>query len=396
VSGLSLVIVAAGSGARLRASLGSASVPRKAFVSLLGRPLLRWTLEALSAVASVDEMVVVLHPEDLADSALVAELQSWGASRLVAGGERRQDSVLNGLRATRPGAERMVGVHDAARVLVAPEDVERTLVAACEFGAAVLVGAVRDTVKEVDGLGLVTNTHPREKLRLAQTPQIARRTALLAALEAGGEFSDEAMALEAAGVPVGTVLARCPNPKITTAEDLVMVEAIIGTGGRIGHGYDLHRLVPGRPLMLGGLHIPYEKGLLGHSDGDVVLHALVDAMLGAAGLGDIGELFPDTDASFAGAASEGFVLKALEELGDAGFLLLNVDITIHAERPKLGPWKTRIRRRIAELLGLPEDLVNVKATTREGLGDIGEGRAICATAVVSARGPGSVRQRIDR
>lgn len=384
--GVAAVVVAAGTGERLRATLKGAA-PRKAFFPLAGRPLIRWTLAALRRCPRIDERVVVLHAEDLADAETCERLRAWGATALVAGGARRQDSVLAGIAACSGGDERLVAVHDAARPLVSAEDLERVCAAAAKDGAAILAGRARDTVKRSDGEGNIQETLPREQLWLAQTPQVARRGALQAAIVAAGDVTDEAMALERAGVKVSLVEARSPNLKLTVAEDAELMARYLPRppklAMRVGQGSDFHSLVVGRPLKIGGVTVPFEKGSLGHSDGDVVLHALVDALLGAIGGGDIGTLFPDTDPSLAGADSRMFVAEALRRVGAAGYRPGQVDMTIHAEKPKLAPFKAAIRASIAGSLGLAERAVNVKAKTREGLGAIGRQEAIAAEVIVT-------------
>lgn len=396
--GDALVIVAAGTGERLKDSLarrGQVIETRKAFTPLLGRPMLAWTLEALRKVRGVSQLIVVLHRDDLRDSALCAQLRGWGATDLVEGGARRQDSVLAGLAACRGGDSQRVGVHDAARPLVSARDVEALFASLQEGEGALLVGRVTDTVKEVDASGRVLVTRARDQLRLAQTPQAASLGLLKRALERSGLVTDEAMALEALGIPVNTVLAQEENPKLTTAADIEMVEAHLRRRSlqesrarprwAVGDGYDIHRLVEGRPLWIGGLEIPFEFGSLGHSDGDVVLHALVDALLGGIGAGDIGELFPDTDAKWKGAASKIFVEEAMRRVRAAGYEVGNVDITIHAERPKMKPYKGPIAESVRQLVSHSESsqaVVNVKAKTNEGLDSVGRREAIMARVVV--------------
>lgn len=399
----SLIVVAAGQGERLRQSLqqkGQNTVLRKAFHPLAGKPILHWTLRALKRVTCVDEIIVVLHPEDMANKGLVMSIKSWGATRCVVGGRRRQDSVLNGLKASKDDENRIVGVHDAARPLIDPEDVRRTLAEAAELGAAILGSRVKSTVKRVDEDGSILGTLPRADLWLAGTPQCANRDLLIEALTNAKAVTDEAMALEQSGMAIKMVESFHPNPKVTTADDCAYVEFMMGkkpaptldethpkarSMWRVGEGSDIHKLVKGRPLFLGGLEIPYEFGALGHSDGDVVLHSLVDALLGAVGLGDIGELFPDTDPANKGAASRTFLEEAMRLVRSQGYELVNTDITIHAEKPKLSPWKSALRDSVLSLLQPFQSspaIVNIKAKTNEGLDAIGRREAIAARATV--------------
>ncbi|MCA8921783.1 MAG: 2-C-methyl-D-erythritol 4-phosphate cytidylyltransferase [Planctomycetes bacterium] len=454
------VVVAAGLGLRLRAELGERT-PRKAYVTLAERPLVVWSTWALARVEGVDEVVVVVHPDDLEElerSQLGAALRASGATAFVAGGARRQDSVRNGIQACRAGAERFVLVHDAARPLLDPSDAKRALEAAREVGAALLALPVRDTVKRGDDVACVTETVPRDGLWLAQTPQIGRRDALLAALDAadaaGVEVTDEAAALERAGQRVRLVRGCADNFKVTTAPDLARARERVALGGvllpplpsgpiaklsaqlrntppmgtrvdfgaedsavgelrtklrglpatatplaatvgapapatpppafpRTGIGTDLHRLVAGRPLILGGVEVPSEKGLAGHSDADALTHAVIDGLLGAAGLGDIGEHFPDTDPAYAGADSMALLRAARLAVEEAGFRVGYVDAIVHAERPKLKPHKAAMRERLSDTLGVHPSCVNLKAKTGERVGPVGRGEAIAATAVVT-------------
>jgi 2-C-methyl-D-erythritol 4-phosphate cytidylyltransferase / 2-C-methyl-D-erythritol 2,4-cyclodiphosphate synthase len=395
----SLVVVAAGSGERLKKSMmsrGQETEKRKAFYPVAGKPILQWTLESLKKVSEVNEIIVVLHRDDYNDPALGEEILSWGADMLVPGGERRQDSVLNGVKLTSAEASRVVGVHDAARPLIHPEDVSKAIKVAAEHGAAILGSRVQSTVKKVDRKLSIIDTPPRTDLWLAGTPQLATRDRLLGALQSCGDVTDESMALEESGVEVKMVESEHPNPKITTAEDCELVEFLVGKQNppshpkarsmwRVGEGSDIHKLVRGRPLFLGGLEIPYEYGALGHSDGDVVLHSLVDALLGAVALGDIGELFPDTDPAHKGAASRTFLEESMRLVRNQGYEVVNADITIHAEKPKLAPWKNALRDSVSAMLQQFQTtpaVVNIKAKTNEGLDAIGRREAIAARATV--------------
>lgn len=465
MSGASAVVVAAGQGLRLRAGLGP-DAPRKAYVELLGRPLVLWSTWALARTPGVDEVVVVVHPEDavvLPGTALGRALRAAGATAFVPGGARRQDSVEAGVAATRAGDDRVVLVHDAARPLVAPGDCERAVAAARREGAALLAAPVRDTVKRVDGEGAVVATLPREEIFRAQTPQVAGRGALLEALASaradGADVTDEAAALERLGRRIVVVPAPESNLKVTTAEDLPRAEqlaralpdpppavgdadatpddagaglrerlrgagpgllrqlervasaleglasdaplAVAGAVGavagaaaeprpaapplpiRTGVGTDVHRLVSGRPLVLGGVTVPSELGLDGHSDADALTHAAIDAILGAAGLGDIGEAFPDTDPRWAGASSLDLLARTLARVAERGLAPAQLDAIVHAQRPKLGPHKRAMREALAAALGLPPERVNVKAKTGEGLGPVGEAKAIACTCIAT-------------
>lgn len=416
MSGASGIVVAAGLGLRLAQELGPGA-PRKALVSLRGRPLVLWSTWALARTPGVDEVLVVLHPEDLASvpsSPLGAALRAAGVTRFVAGGARRQDSVRLGVLATRDDPERLVLVHDAARPFLDPALAGEALERARAVGGALLAVPVRDTVKRAEQGGeRVRETVPRSGLWLAQTPQVARRDLLLRALldadRAGVEVTDEAAALERLGLPVDLIPSAERNFKVTTAADLERARQVLAAWGgpwppeveagasststsaqqprgglvRSGIGTDLHRLVPGRRLVLGGVVVPYELGLLGHSDADALTHAVIDALLGAAGLGDIGEAFPDTDPQWKDADSLELLRATVRRLATVGWRPGSVDAVVHAERPKLKAWKPAMRAALAGALGLPPELVNVKAKTGEGLDAVGRGEAIAATAIAT-------------
>ena len=377
------IIAAGGRGRRL-----GAPVPKQLLL-LGGRPILQWAVEAFLDSRAVDHVVVVLPPD------LLAEPPGYllGARvTLAAGGERRQDSVASGLAAV-PAGTTIVVVHDAARPLVDAGLIARTIEAAREAGAAIAALPARDTVKESEpgeGPPTIARTLPRQSIHLAQTPQAFRLEVLERAVRLGldgAEATDEAALAERAGYPVRLVEGTARNIKITTGEDLAVAEALIGSRAgaspalRVGSGYDLHRLVDGRPLVLGGVVVPFDRGLAGHSDADVVCHALTDALLGAAAAGDIGQHFPDTDPRWAGADSLALLRQAVALVAARGYRPVNVDVTVIAERPKLGPHREAIVASLAGALGLPAGAVSVKAKTNEGVDAAGRGEAIAAHAV---------------
>lgn len=392
------IVAAGGRGTRL-----GTPVPKQ-LLDLGGRSILQRAVDALEATAGVQELVVVLPPEWIDHPA--AAVSAAKPLVRVPGGARRQESVARGFRSVSAQAE-IVVVHDAARPFVTPALIERTVAAAAESGAAVAALPARDTVKEAQsapgvegaraavpggpggGLRWVRRTLPRETIFLAQTPQAFRRDVLRDALalgEKGVEATDEAMLAELAGHPVRLVEGDPGNFKITTEADLAYARWLVGSpaGGwtmRVGVGYDVHRLVAGRALVLGGVTIPFERGPAGHSDGDAVCHAVIDAVLGAAAAGDIGSHFPDSDERWRGAASVELVRSVGCKVRDRGFRVANVDVVVMLERPKIGPYVAAMRAALAAALELSEECISVKGKTQEGLGPIGTGDAVAAQAV---------------
>ena len=375
------ILVAAGRGRRM----GAAAKP---FLLLGGRTVLERALHALTLPAEVHVAVVVAPPDQVAEAGRLAAAFPK-VTAVVPGGEERQDSVAAGLEAL--GAVEWVVVHEAARPLLTPALVRRVLVAARPSGAATAALAARDTVK-VASAGVVRQTLDRDTIWLTQTPQ-AFRAALLREAHArarrdGVRATDDAALVEAMGVAVRIVEGEVLNLKVTTPEDLAIAEAVVrrwegAEDRRTGIGYDIHRLVEGRRLVLGGIEIPYERGLAGHSDADVVLHALMDALLGAAGLPDIGHHFPSEDVRYRDADSRRFLEEVVARLHIAGYTPAQVDVVILAEAPHLASYLPGMRRVIAGGLAIEESAVGLKATTAEGLGAIGRGEGIAAQAIVT-------------
>lgn len=370
----------------------------KQFVELDGQSLLERSVGAFLTHPQVDEVVVAL-PTELLDP----PPHYLDRAHAVKGGERRQDSVANAFRAASPASDVIV-IHDAARPFVSADLISRTIASAAENGAALAAIAARDTVKRVEvdrspeglrhtseGLRRVVETLPREAIYLAQTPQAFRREVLAAALAITTDATDEAALAELAGYPVHIVEGDAANIKVTTAEDLRIAEALArgnkapARTGRAGTGYDLHRLVEGRPLIIGGVTIPFERGALGHSDADVACHAATDAILGAACLGDIGRHFPDSDPRWKGASSIDLLSRAAAIVRDRGFEVGNVDVTIVLEKPKIKDSIDAMRAAMAGALGIAIDRVSVKGKTNEGVDAIGRGEAIAAHAVALLR-----------
>lgn len=372
-----VIIVAAGRGSRM-----GVQVPKQ-LLDLGGRTMLRRSVDAFDTHPAIEEIVVVL-PADLVGEGPALVGQTSRACRFVAGGERRQDSVRHGLSEMSPGVE-VVLIHDAARPFADVALIDRVIAGAVEAGAALPAVPARDTVKRVDlDRLLVTETLPRGQIWLAQTPQGFQRevlAAMMAASKADLDVTDEAMLAERMGHPVRIVRGDDRNVKITTPEDLAAARGALAPALRVGTGYDLHRLVEGRPLVLAGVTVPFERGPLGHSDGDVLCHSLTDAVLGAAGAGDIGHHFPNTDPQWKDAAGLELLARAAAIVREAGFRVTSVDVTVILERPKLVSHIALMRARLAGVLGVPIDAIGVKGKTNEGVDSIGRGEAIAAHAV---------------
>jgi len=309
---------------------------------------------------------------------------------VVAGGATRQESVRQGLAAVPPGTE-LVAVHDAARPLVTPELITACIEAASEHGAAIAAVPVKDTLKREAPGQMIAATVERADLWQAQTPQVARRELLVAAYAAAkrDQFcgTDEASLLERLGHQVALVAGSETNLKITRPEDRTIAEALLmqtppAPSFRIGHGYDAHRLVEGRALTLGGVTIPHRLGLLGHSDADVLTHALCDAILGALGAGDIGRHFPDSDPRYRGIASLKLLAHVIDLMHAKGLDLANADVTVIAQQPKLAPHLPAMQANLAAACRVVIEAINLKATTTEGMGFAGREEGIAAHAVV--------------
>jgi 2-C-methyl-D-erythritol 4-phosphate cytidylyltransferase/2-C-methyl-D-erythritol 2,4-cyclodiphosphate synthase len=387
---VSAIIAAGGRGQRF-----GGAIPKQ-LLSINGEPLLQRSVSLFVAHPEIDEVVVALPP-DLAAAPPPYLRAVAKPLRIVAGGPRRQDSVANAFAAIAERAE-IVIVHDAARPFTTPGLISRTIAAAAESGAALAAMPARDTVKRARPAAaatLVAETIPRDTVYLAQTPQAFSRRVLGDALALSGadtEATDEASLAERAGHPVTIVDGEQTNIKITTQEDLIMAAALAAPQeispartGRAGTGYDLHRLVPGRPLVLGGVTIPFERGPLGHSDGDVVCHSVTDAILGALALGDIGHHFPDTDPKWKDASSLDLLRRAASMVNSAGYQVGNVDVTVMLEAPKIRGYVDAMRRALADVLGIEVDRISIKGKTNEGVDAVGRGEAIAAHAVALLR-----------
>jgi 2-C-methyl-D-erythritol 4-phosphate cytidylyltransferase/2-C-methyl-D-erythritol 2,4-cyclodiphosphate synthase len=383
------VVVAAGRGLRAGGDLP------KQYRSILGEPVIRPSLATLARHASVSAVQPVIHPDD-------AELYGRAIDGLdilppVHGGASRQASVCAGLEALVPHGPDVVLVHDAARPFASAALVARAIAAAQTSGAAVPVIAVADTVKTVDTAGCVTGTLDRAHLRLVQTPQAFGFVALLDAHRLAkaadrDDFTDDAALAEWAGLTVTTFEGEAGNVKLTTNDDFTRAEATklaALSDVRTGFGFDVHQFGDGDHVMLGGVRIAHPRGLSGHSDADVVLHALVDAILGALADGDIGVHFPPTDPQWRGASSDRFLAFAVDRLHARGGRIAHLDVTVVCEAPRVGPHRDAIRARIAEIAGVPIERVGVKATTSEKMGFTGRGEGMAAFANATVRLPWS-------
>src|SRR6516162_1390019 len=383
------ILVAAGRG--LRAGAGGP----KQYRSIGGKTVIFRAMEAFCAHPGVAAVQPVLHPDDFQMfNDAVAGLAYQPPTN---GGATRQASVLAGLEALASQKPDIVLIHDAARPFVSAGVISRAIDAAHRTGAAIPTIAVNDTVKLVDANGSVEATPERARLRIAQTPQAFKYDVILeahrrAAREGRSDFTDDAALAEWAGLTVATFEGDVANMKLTTPEDFVREEARLASllgDIRTGTGYDVHAFGPGDHVMICGVRVAHSKGFLAHSDGDVGLHALVDAILGALADGDIGSHFPPSDPQWKGAASHQFLKYAVDRVSARGGRISNLEVTLICERPKIGPLRDSMRARIAEISGVDISRVAVKATTSERLGFTGREEGIAATASATIRLPWS-------
>ncbi|MEA2955549.1 MAG: 2-C-methyl-D-erythritol 4-phosphate cytidylyltransferase [Alphaproteobacteria bacterium] len=392
---VAILVVAAGRGTRVGGD------QPKQYRPLLGLPLLTRTLSNLSSAAPEAHLRAVIHADDRAAySAALGQLQEGGAqwAEPAIGGATRQQSVRNGLEALAAegiSQEAIVLVHDAARPFLTSELVTRAIETARSHGAAVPGLPLTDTVKQVAPSGRIHGSPDRVSLRTVQTPQAFRFDVLLAAhrqaAEAGEyDLTDDAAVVERAGHAVYVFDGEKENVKLTTIDDFARAEArLLGNLAdvRCGQGFDVHAFGPGDHVWLGGLKIPHDRGLEGHSDADVLAHAITDAILGALADGDIGAHFPPSDPQWKGAASSVFLADAVKRVKRRGGLLAHVDATIICEHPKIGPHRDAIRQNLAKIMGIAVSRVALKATTSERLGFTGRGEGIAALATATLRLP---------
>lgn len=387
---IAAIIPAAGSGSRM-----GTDVPKQ-FLELGGVPILVRTIGRFLQVSEIRHIVVALP----ADHRPIAEQilrrcfspDLYRRLMLVTGGKSRQESVLAGLD-TLPPEVGFVLVHDGARPFVSPELICQCLRAAVDHGAAIAAVPVRDTIKQVNSSGEIAGTVDRSRLWQAQTPQAAAtgllRRAYREAQQDGFQGTDEASLLEHAGIPVHIIEGSEENIKITRPDDLKLAANINKESNmlRIGYGFDAHRYKIGRHLILGGVDIPFDLGLEGHSDADVIIHAFIDALLGAMGIGDIGRHFPDNDPQYKDISSLKLLEKTIRMVEEKKFIIGNADITVICQRPKLAPFVDEMRTNLAAASSADPDSINIKATTTEMMGYTGRGEGIAVHAVVLLQSP---------
>ena len=381
------LVVAAGRGSRMGGPMP------KQWLDLAGRPVLRHSLDVLAGHESVDSVRVVIHPDD--HSLYEAAVAGLGLADPVAGGRTRQESVRLGLEALEADSPDLVLIHDGARPFLDDRLISRVIGALGDYPGAIPAQPVHDTLKRAQD-GLITQTVPRAGLWRAQTPQGFRFPAILAAhrAAAGQELTDDAAVAEHAGLAVAVVDGSEDNVKITTADDLRRAAEWLADidETRVGTGFDVHHFVAGDHVMICGVRVPHDRALEGHSDADVGLHALTDAILGAIAAGDIGRHFPPSDPQWKGAASARFLAHAGALAAQAGAAIVHVDVTIICERPKVAPHAATMTKRVAEILGIAAGRVSIKGTTTDGLGFTGRGEGIAAQAVATVRMRASSRR----
>lgn len=377
---VSAIIVAAGSGTRMGRD--------KLLINLFGKSVIVRSLEAFSKTGFFDEIIIVASEKN--KEVFASELEKYGITgnvKIISGGNTRGESSLRGIK---KASGEFVMIHDGARPLVTEKIISDTLSACIASGAAAAGVKSKDTIKQISSDNVITTTVPRESSVLIQTPQGFKREEIERAyVKYGFEETDDCLLMEKLGIPITVVEGSYENLKLTTAEDLVTAEGILRKRGeancsapvRMGTGFDTHRLTENRDLIIGGVNIPYEKGLLGHSDADVLIHAVIDALFGAAALGDIGTHFPDSDEKYKGVSSMRLLREAAQLVREAGYEIGNVDTTLIAQAPKMAPYTRQMCENLAEAMGIPVANVSVKAKSNEHMGFTGRGEGIEARAV---------------
>ena len=371
---VSAIIVAAGSGSRMGKD--------KMLIDLFGKSVLSRTVAAFDSTGFFDEIIVVSSAKNV--DVFKAELKNCSVT-IIPGGATRGESSYAGINAAQG---EFLLIHDGARPLVTKEIIENTISACINTGCAAAGVKSKDTIKTVTSDNIIESTVDRETAVLIQTPQAFRRELIKSAYEKFGfRMTDDCALAEKMGAKIEIIPGSYENIKLTTAEDIVTAEGILrkrGIGGarmRIGTGFDTHKLVEGRPLIIGGVNIPYEKGLFGHSDADVLIHAVIDALFGAAALGDIGKHFPDTDEKYKDADSMLLLKETVKEIREAGYEIGNIDVTLIAQAPKMAPHIDNMRENLANAMDILTDVVSIKAKTNEHMGFTGRGEGIEARAI---------------
>ncbi len=387
---IAVIIAAAGSSKRMGSGIN------KQHVKIGNLPVIVRSIMAFTENQTFDEVILVVKEdeEEFFNNEYIGKGLFSSNITLVTGGDERQDSVYNALKILNDDID-FVLIHDGARPLVSQETINQVVAKTYEMGAAAPGIPVKDTIKIVDGDEII-ETPDRSRMLSIQTPQGFNRKLLVRAFERAYEDgyygNDETVLIERIKEKVYIVKGDYSNLKITTMEDVAFCEALLemkneGKGNekemRVGNGFDVHAFSENRKLILGGVEIPFEKGLLGHSDADVLLHAIMDALLGACGLADIGRYFPDTDEDYRGISSLLLLEKVGDLIGSEGFEIINIDATVIAQRPKIAPYINQMIKHIAQVLKITEDRVNVKGTTTEGLGFCGREEGIAASAIVA-------------
>lgn len=378
------IILAAGSGSRMGSKI------TKQRITLLGESILRRSVMAFDSCSEIDSIVVACREDEL-DWVKNELCQTIKPISVITGGKTRAESSRNAFSAV-PGECDFVAIHDGARCLITEKNIEDVVKAAYVHGAATAGTVVTDTVKSCAD-GFINSTIPREGLFFAQTPQVFSYDMYekaLSARSAGEIYTDDNMLVEQMGVKIYPVDTGKQNIKITTADDLAYAEHILERRAkmseiRVGHGYDVHRLVQGRKLILGGVEIEHDKGLLGHSDADVLTHAIMDALLGACGLGDIGRHFPDSSSEYKDISSLELLKRVNEIMKDNGYSVVNIDATVVLQKPKIAPFIDRMITNISKILEIEQGRINIKATTEEKLGFTGNEDGACSHAVATVK-----------
>lgn len=377
------IIAAAGSGTRMGFSKNKVLVP------LLGVPILVRSIEKFTCQAWVEQIIVVVRREDYSEVESLIKQWDLRVDKLIIGGKRRQDSVALGLESLSPDIE-WVFIHDAARPLIESRIINDVYNQVSKYQAIGVAVPVKDTIKVINNVQVVEDTPIRANLWAIQTPQVFSYSLIKQAYQqakiSGWEVTDDCSLVENMGFPVKLIEGSYTNIKITTKEDLQLAAVLLKmqTGGSLvmksGMGYDVHRLTKGRQLILAGVEIDHPYGLAGHSDADVVTHALMDSLLGAAGLGDIGRHFPDTEPEYRGISSIELLKRVMAKLNSLDYQINNVDLIIVAQKPKLAPYVECMRTVLAKTMRIDPGNINIKATTTEGLGFCGREEGIAAFA----------------